>query len=109
MTTRSSLTFWASHAGDDETSSTFTCSSLCTFWDADEYDEHNMWSPMLGLFCHVQVGVVMDSYFDEVVMGSIALSCHFALDFLCDKAELYYSPFLRLAIAAALPIGDRPP
>ena len=27
-----------------------------------EYDEHNMWNSMLGLFCHV-------SYFDEVALG----------------------------------------
>ena len=36
--------------------------------------------------------------------GRIALSCYFALDLLSDKAELYYSPFLRLAFAAALPV-----
>ena len=63
-----------------------------------------MRNPMLGLFCHVQVGVFLESYFDEVVLGRIALSCHFTLDLLCDKAELYYSPFLRLAFAAALPV-----
>ena len=40
---------------------------------------------------------------DEVVLGRIALSCHFALDLLCDKAELYHSPFLRLAFVASLP------
>ena len=27
-----------------------------------------MWNPMLGLFSHVQVGVFMESYFDEVVV-----------------------------------------
>ena len=32
------------------TSSTSTCSSLLTSPDPDEYDEHNMWNPMLGLF-----------------------------------------------------------
>ena len=36
--------------------------------------------------------------------GRIALSCHFALDLLCDTAELYNSPFVRLAFAAALPV-----
>ena len=86
-----------------DTSSTFSCSSLCTSWDPDEYDEHIMRNPMLGLFCHVQVGVLMESYFDEVVLTRIALSCHFSIDLLCEKAELYYSPFLRLATAAALP------
>ena len=42
---------------------------------------------MLGLFCHVQVGIFTKSYFDEIVLGSIAFSCHFALDLLCDKAD----------------------
>ena len=46
---------------------------------------------MLGLFCHVQVGVLMESYFDEVVLTRIALSCHFAIDLLCEEAELLQS------------------
>ena len=50
------------------TSSTFTCSSLLTSPDPDESDEHHMWNPMLGLFSHVQIGVFMESYFDEVVL-----------------------------------------
>ena len=29
--------------------------------DPDEHDEHNMWNPMLGLFCHVHVGVFMEA------------------------------------------------
>ena len=44
-----------------DTSSTFTCSSLLTSLDPDEYDEHDMRNPMLGLFCHVQVGVLMET------------------------------------------------
>ena len=63
-----------------DTSSTSTCSSLCTTWEPDEYDHHNMWNLVLGLFCHVQVGVVVESCSDEVVLVRIALSCHFALD-----------------------------
>ena len=39
--------------------------------------------------CHVQVGVFLESYFDEVVLGRIALSCHFALDILCDEEEMH--------------------
>ena len=50
--------------GESDTSSTFTCSSLLTSPDPDEYDEHIMWNPMLGLFCHVQVGVFMEAYFE---------------------------------------------
>ena len=44
------------------------------------YDDHNMWNPMLGLLCHVQAGVLMDPYLDE--------ACHFALDQLCDNADV---------------------
>ena len=35
------------------------------------------------------VGAFIESYVDEVVLGRIALSCHFALDMLCDKAEVH--------------------
>ena len=48
-------------------------SSLLTSRDPDEYDEHNMLNFMLGLFCHVQVGVFMEAYCDEVDMGRIQL------------------------------------
>ena len=61
-----------------------------------DYDEHNMWNPML-FFCHDFVGTDVESYFDEIVWGRIALSCHFALDLLCDKADVHV---LRLARAS---------
>ena len=66
--------------------------------------QNNMWNLMLGLFCHEHDGSFMESCFDEVVLERIAISCHFALDLLCGKTELHYSPMLRLAIAAALPL-----
>ena len=31
----------------------------------------------------------MEAYVAEVDLGRIALSCHFALDVLCDKAEVH--------------------
>ena len=68
---------------------TLTCSSLLTSPDPGECDEHNMWNPMLGLFCHVHVGVFTEAYFGEVDMGRIAFCCHFSLDVLCDKAEVH--------------------
>ena len=43
--------------------------------------------PYVESFCLECVGAVMESYLDEAVLGRIALSCHFALDLLCDKAE----------------------
>ena len=75
---------WFAMDGSD-TSSTFTWSSL---W---------IWSTQ-----HVELYV--GTFLSCVVLwwscfGRIALSCHFALDLLCDKAELYNSPFLRLALS----------
>ena len=64
-----------------DTSSTRTCS------DPDELVDHNVWNPMLGLFCHAEIGTFMEALADDRVLGRIALSCHFALDMLCDKSE----------------------
>ena len=41
--------------------------------------------------------------FPVVCKLAYALSCHFALDLLCDKAEFHYRPVLGLATAASLP------
>ena len=46
---------------------------------------------MLELLFHVQVGAFMVAYFEGVDLVRIALSCHFALDVLCDKAEAHCS------------------
>ena len=53
-----------------DTSSTLTSSN------SDEFHEHNIWNPMLGLL-------------DGLDFGRIALSCRFALDVPCDKAEVH--------------------
>ena len=55
--------------------------------DSDDPAEHNMCNPMLELFCHAEIGILMEPLADEVVLAMIALSCHFALDILCDKSE----------------------
>ena len=52
--------------------------------DPDEGDEHNIWNPMLELPCQAHIGVSMEALFDEENMARFALSCHFALDILCD-------------------------
>ena len=62
-----------------------TCSSSLTTPDQDEFDEHNMWNPTLGLFCHVDMGVCMGAVFDDESLRMIALSCHCALDISCSK------------------------
>ena len=55
--------------------------------DSDDPAEHNMWNPMLELFCHAEIGILMVALADEMVLAITALSCHFALDILCDKSE----------------------
>ena len=62
--------------GVSDTSSTLTSS------DSDAHDGHNIWNPMLELPGHAHIGVFM--LFDEEDLGRTALSCHFALDILCD-------------------------
>ena len=74
-----------------------TLPALLTFPDSDECDEHNVWNPMLNLFCQEYVGEPTESYLDEAVLGRIALSCHFALDLLCESnAEARYRGIIAL-------------
>ena len=53
--------------------------------DFSECHCHNIWNPVSELLCHTHIGTSMEALFDEEDMGRIALSCHFALDILCDK------------------------
>ena len=62
-----------------DTSSTLSSS------ESNEYHEHNIWNPRLELLLHTHVGISMEALFCEEDMGRIALSCHFALDVLCDQ------------------------
>ena len=59
-------------------------SSTLTSLDLDE--EHNTWNPLLGLLCHVRIGVCMETLFDDKGLGRVAFSCHFALDIVSDKS-----------------------
>ena len=40
---------------------------------------------------HVQIGGICELFVDEIDQARIALSCHFALDILCDKAGTHGS------------------
>ena len=71
------------------TSPSSACSSLLNSLDSDEYDEHNMWTPMVGLLSDEHVGAFMEENLDEVILGRIALSWHFALHLLCVKADCH--------------------
>ena len=54
---------------------------------SDELEEHNAWNLMLELFWHAHVGMYMEVLVGGKEQGRIALSCHFALDILCDNSE----------------------
>ena len=68
----SSGRYWLAVYGSD-TSSIFTSS------DSVDFNEHNILNPAVEPIFHVQVGAFMEAYFEEVDLGRIALSCHFAL------------------------------
>ena len=59
-------------------------SSASTVPSPYECFEHNIWS-LLDLLCLEQVRRIFASFVVEIVMAKIALSCHFALDLLCNK------------------------
>ena len=60
-------------------------SSTLSSSKSNEYHEHNIWNPMLELLCHIHISISMEALLCDEDMGRIALSCHFALDVLCDK------------------------
>ena len=45
----------------------------------------NTWNPLMELFLHVQVGGICAHFVDEIDQARLAISCHFALDLLCNK------------------------
>ena len=48
--------------------------------DSNELGDHNLWDPMLELFCHSDIGLLMETLVDDMVLAMVALSCHFALE-----------------------------
>ena len=54
---------------------------------SDELEEHNAGNQILELFFHARDRTYMQVLVDEKELGRISLSCHFALDILCDKSE----------------------
>ena len=66
-----------------------TCSSALSSWSSGtDEGEHNVWNPFFGFCCHRRIGCYMDGILAEGGLGRVALSCRFALHFLCDKSEL---------------------
>ena len=59
-------------------------SSVSTASSPANLVEHNVWNPMMELLFHVQIGGIFEIYMDEFDLARIALSCHYALQKLCD-------------------------
>ena len=72
---------------EEYTSSPSTSSSVSTSSNSYDENKHNMWNPLLELFCHVQIGLRMATLVDVVSTARVALSCHFAFDLLCDQND----------------------
>ena len=64
-------------------------SSIFTSSGSVDFNEHNIWNPVLELLFHVQVGHSWKHISMKSNLVRIALSCHFALDVLCDKVEVH--------------------
>ena len=47
--------------------------------------DHNEWSPLLELFFHWRIGQYLEAMVDDVSTATVAFTCHFALDVLCEK------------------------
>ena len=41
----------------------------------------------MELFFHVRIGDIFVLFVDEIDLARLALSCHFAVDVLCDKED----------------------
>ena len=66
-------------------------SSASTAPSLDDDFEHNIWNPLLNLLFLEQVSGIFVSFIAEIDLAKIALSCHFALDVLCYKEDVFDS------------------
>ena len=66
-------------------------SSVSAASDSVDFVAHNIWNPMMELLFHVQIGGIFEIFVEEIDLARVALSCHFALDLLCDKAGTHDS------------------
>ena len=65
--------------------SSVSCVSTASI--SDEILAHDIWNPLIELFFHVQICGIFEPFVDEIELARIALSCHFALDLLCDRDD----------------------
>ena len=66
-------------------------SSASTVPSLDDDFEHNIWNPLLNLLFLEQVSCIFASKLVDIDLARIALSCHFALDLLCYKEDVFGS------------------
>ena len=50
-----------------------------------------VWNPMMEQLFHAQIGGIFEPFVDETELARIAISCHFALDLLCDREGAHAS------------------
>ena len=72
---------------DDFSPFASTSSSVFTSSSCYDENEHDMWNP-LEHFCHMQIGLYMETLVDEVSKARVALSWHFARDSSCDESNI---------------------
>ena len=60
-------------------------SSASTASSIDDTSEHNMWNPLLKLLFLKHVNGIVDSFLVDLDLAKIALSCHFALDYVTRR------------------------
>ena len=60
-------------------------SSASTVPSIGDYFEHNVWNPLLELLFLEQADDISASYFVEIDLVIMVLSCHVALELLCYK------------------------
>ena len=72
---------------DDYTSSASTSSSASTFSNCYDENEHNMWNPLLELFCHMEIGVRWRCLWTKLVQPELHSHAVLHSIFPCDKIE----------------------
>ena len=66
-------------------------SFVSTALSSGENFAHNKWNPLLDLLFHEHISSILLLSVDDFDLAKMALSCHFALDFLCYKESAHNS------------------
>ena len=61
-------------------------SCVSTASSSDDIFALSMWNPIVELLFHFQIGGIFVLFMDKIDMARLALSCHFAVDVLCDAS-----------------------